>query len=664
VPKKAVLFGLTGFGNTALRALKSAGFEVGLVLTRKESGPFPYYVEQGLAVEARSLGIEVLEDTNLGDKSVKARVDSYAPDLLLSATFTEPIPHRFLGAEGRVCLGIHPSLLPAYRGATPTTWILINRDYHCCGVTLYHLKPKAFEGDIAAQRPVEVRPEDTDGTLRQRLAQVAGEMVFETGGAISRGEALPRVPQDEKAITFYPKRTKRDGLIKFDEPTSNIFDRIRATLPFPGPSTYHGEKEVEIVAAEPEADMGASFEVQPGLLARRVNGWLVVKTRDGAIRIKTRPEIPEDGIVIFTDHEKTGIKKKEKGNIVHTRESYGIDAGAEEFPKMVVLATVYPCNAKCPNCPYTETNSDIRMKYADQPFVDPALFRKIADECGQYGSFIRITGGGEPMMHPADMVSLIEYAKGVGAKVWLNTNGSLMPSAKADRLLACGLDQVEFSVDAADPKTYAVVRAGLDWDKLLETVRYMVAERNRRRSTTNIVVSVINQDIVRDMMEDIVRFWLDIGVDEVIKRKFLTWGSNTGLDSAHSADPTPYLDKTEGEPCPYPFHRLNVDSRGKVEVCGFDISGRTNFGSVRDQSIREIWKGPMFEWWRAKHAEGRGGDIPLCRECPDWQYRSWTHNWEKVMKTASGHRLRVIEWADSETTHSQATSAGSGSTHS
>ncbi|PYQ47489.1 MAG: radical SAM protein [Acidobacteria bacterium] len=352
---------------------------------------------------------------------------------------------------------------------------------------------------------------------------------------------------------------------------------------------------------------------------RRSGEAVVVKTRDGALRLETRPLLAasdlERELATFTDHHKIGIPKKGlRDTLVHTRETYGIEPGAEEFPKMVVLATVYPCNAACPNCPYTETNSDIRMKYVDAPFMDVALFKKIADECGQYGSFVRITGGGEPMMHPADMTSLIEYARSVKARVWLNTNGSLMPPAKADRLLACGLDQVEFSVDAADPKTYAIVRAGLDWDNLLATVRYIVGERNRRQASTNI-------------------------------------------DSGHSADPTPYLDKTEGEPCPYPFHRLNIDSRGKVEVCGFDISGRTNLGNVREQTIREIWKGPMFEWWRGKHAAREGGDIPLCRECPDWQYRSWTHNWEKVMRTAKAHRLRVIEWAE----HEKGEPAGAGS---
>lgn len=649
--KKAVLFGLSGFGNPALRALRAAGYEIGLVLTRKDPGPFPYYDEKRLADEAGELGIEVLEDADLGDKALKARIDAYAPDLLLAATYTVPVPHRFLGVKGRTCLGLHPSLLPAYRGATPTTWMVINQEPQFCGVTLHHLTPNAFVGDVVAQRKVGIDPRDTDGALRRRLAEVAGEMVFAAASALGRGEELPRTPQDEKGITFFPPRTRRDGLIKFDEPTRNIFDRIRAVLPHPGAYTYWGDREVEILDARFEET--GTFEVQAGLVMRPAGEGVVVKTRDGALRLTTRPALTaadlERELVVFTDHHKIGIPKKGlRDTLVHTRETYGIEAGAEEFPKMVVLATVYPCNAKCPNCPYTETNSDIRMKYADAPFMDAALFKKIADECGQYGSFVRITGGGEPMMHPADMVSLIEYAKSVGAGVWLNTNGSLMPPAKIDRLLACGLDQVEFSVDAADPDTYAIVRAGLHWDNLLETVRYMVAARNRLKAATNVVVSVINQDIVRDSMDQIVRFWLDQGVDEVIKRKFLTWGSNTAIDAGHSADPTPYLDKTEGEPCPYPFHRLNIDSRGKVEVCGFDISGRTNLGNVREQSIREIWKGPMFEWWRSKHAAREGGDIPLCRECPDWQYRSWTHNWEKVMRTAKAHRLRVIDWAEHE----------------
>ena len=47
-----------------------------------------------------------------------------------------------------------------------------------------------------------------------------------------------------------------------------------------------------------------------------------------------------------------------------------------------------------------------------------------ADECGIYGAWMRCTGGGEPMLHPG-MVDMVEYAKVQGARVWMNTNGSM-----------------------------------------------------------------------------------------------------------------------------------------------------------------------------------------------------------------------------------------------
>ena len=88
---------------------------------------------------------------------------------------------------------------------------------------------------------------------------------------------------------------------------------------------------------------------------------------------------------------------------------------------MLVLSFVYPCNAECPHCPYTHSN--IRDSYLDVPHMPEATFKKIADEAGRYGAYLRISGGGEPMMHP-HAVPLLVYAKEVGCKVGLITNGS------------------------------------------------------------------------------------------------------------------------------------------------------------------------------------------------------------------------------------------------
>src|SRR5215207_1556091 len=75
------------------------------------------------------------------------------------------------------------------------------------------------------------------------------------------------------------------------------------------------------------------------------------------------------------------------------RQSYGLRRGAEEFPLMVVLSIIYPCNFGCPNCPYTDANSEIRQFYHQRGgdlFPEP-LWTRIAEECGEYAAWMRCT---------------------------------------------------------------------------------------------------------------------------------------------------------------------------------------------------------------------------------------------------------------------------------
>jgi radical SAM protein with 4Fe4S-binding SPASM domain len=325
--------------------------------------------------------------------------------------------------------------------------------------------------------------------------------------------------------------------------------------------------------------------------------------------------------------------------IKHEQKKYGIRIKARKFPMMCVLSVVYICNARCPNCPYT--NSQIRVDYRDRPFMEEDTFKIIADQCGKYGAWVRISGGGEPMLHPK-AIELMEYAKRVGAKVGLITNGSLFSIESSTRLLEAQIDMIEFSVDAGDCHTYEKVRKGLKWDVLLRNVKEMVKLRNRLRSSTKIIASGINQIDVN--IDTVAEFWKPI-VDNFQKRKYLTWGIS---DPSKSADATPYLPLTEMVPCPFIFERLNVDSRGQVMVCGFDIRARTNMGNVHERTIEEIWHGEGFEYYRKMHLEKRGAEVKLCKDCPDWKYRSWRHNYWKIVKNAEKRRRSQVELLDSQ----------------
>jgi radical SAM protein with 4Fe4S-binding SPASM domain len=328
--------------------------------------------------------------------------------------------------------------------------------------------------------------------------------------------------------------------------------------------------------------------------------------------------------------------------VEHVQEQYGIREEALEFPMMCVISFVYICNAKCPNCPYT--NSEIRADYKDRLIMNEDTFKIIAEQCGQYGAWVRISGGGEPMLHPK-AVELMEYAKSAGAKIGLITNGSLFNEENSRRLLSAQVDMIEFSVDACDEETYGKVRAGLKWDVLLKNVKRMIELRNELNSSTKIIASGVNQEGVD--IDKVAEFWTPL-VDNFQKRKYLTWGIN---DPSKSADSTPYLPPEEHIPCPFIFERLNIDSRGKVMICGFDIAAVTDMGNIHEKTIKEIWHGDGFEYYRQKHLCHKGEEIELCRNCPDWKYRSWKHNYWKIVKTAEEkrqERFQKLDFQDQE----------------
>jgi len=639
-----VLFAAHGYGEHVLSRLCAEGHTAAIVFTMGEGT---------LSKAARACGASAFVDVDAG-KSASAfeAIRACEPDLLVVVNGYDRTVSTHVARLARDAVYLHPSLLPRYRGPAPSNWALIEGESET-GVTLSKLARQNDAGAILAQRRVRIESADTDGSLREKLALGICDLIARYCAVPRDERGMLSAVSDGAESTVFPGISSRDGHIRFDQSAAKIADRVRGVTPQPGAYTDIGEREVRITSVSLESSdvsRGVPGEILPSD-ARR--GELLVRCSDGCVRVRLAEEYREG------DERFAGRRTPFSADALTGGAAYDADAPSDEeltryseFPDMVVLAAAYPCNAHCPNCPYVPENSSIRMKYADAQFMDPKLFMKIADECGEagrrgwlpggVGSFVRITGGGEPMLHPYGMTTLVEYAMNAGARVYLNTNGSLLAANDIDRLLACGIDNIEVSVDAGDPQTYAIVRKGLNWEKLLETMRYMIARRNQTRAAATIEVSVINQAAAAGHIAQIEAFWYDLGVDNVIVRKFLTWGSSTAIDPNASADPSTYLDRDAGVPCPYPFQRLNIDSRGKVEVCGFDITGRTDMGNVRERSIRDVWRGALFSWWREKHRCGQGGDIPLCAECPDWKYRSWKHNYRKALGRARERRDAAI----------------------
>jgi radical SAM protein with 4Fe4S-binding SPASM domain len=305
----------------------------------------------------------------------------------------------------------------------------------------------------------------------------------------------------------------------------------------------------------------------------------------------------------------------------------------QAFPRMAVINTTFVCNAVCPHCPYT--NSDIRSekRAKDYPFISKEVFKKIADQVGAQKRILRVSGAGEPLMHKR-IVEYIEYAKSAGCQVGLITNGSLMTESAALRLLSCGIDMIEFSVDAADEETYQVVRKGLNFAKTLGNITRTVELRNEMKAPANIIASVVNQKVIAEKVPFIVAFWEKV-VDSVQVRKYLTWDIN---DLSDSGDITPYLNPDA--PCPFPFDRMLIDTNGDVRFCVYDIIGRTRWGNVMETPISEIWQNEHFAELRDIHQKKEFHRMALCHNCLDRQFRSWKYNYFHLKDKASQEKQK------------------------
>ena len=126
-----------------------------------------------------------------------ARLRAAAPDLLISAG------HRYLIAPAEIAVprlgtvGLHPALLPRYRGSHPLWWALHNHESEA-GITLYRLDAGIDTGPIIAQRVVPIVPGDTFRSLYLRTVKEIPSILAELQAAIARTGELPAgTVQDE-----------------------------------------------------------------------------------------------------------------------------------------------------------------------------------------------------------------------------------------------------------------------------------------------------------------------------------------------------------------------------------------------------------------------------------------------------------------------------------
>jgi methionyl-tRNA formyltransferase len=239
---RVVLMGTGPFAVPSFEALCQAGHDCLLVITRPErTGPGSRPAEASPVrkwAESRGLPVEAPESMNTTE-SVQL-LESLQPDLLVVCDFGQILKPGPLAAAKLGGINLHGSLLPSYRGAAPVQWAVLNGDEET-GVSVIHMTPRLDAGPVIAFRRTSIGPQETSGTLEERLSRLGVEATLEAVAKLiaakNSATEVAAVPQEIEKASKAPRLNKTDGRILWARSARELDFHVRGMQPWPGAFT-------------------------------------------------------------------------------------------------------------------------------------------------------------------------------------------------------------------------------------------------------------------------------------------------------------------------------------------------------------------------------------------------------------------------------------------
>ena len=284
---RIVVIGQAAFGEKTLEALLEKGENVVGVFTPPDK---PGGKADPLKSLAASRNIEVIQPAAYRDEAVFDRYRDLKPDLAILAFVTAIIPARYFEAATHGAICYHPSILPRHRGASAINWAVMMGDTRT-GLTIFWPDGGIDTGPILLQKEIEIRPEDTTGSLYfNHLFPMGIQAIVESVEMIKEGRA-PRIPQKEEGATYEPPCDDRVARIDWNRSAVEIYDWIRGCDPQPGAYSYLKGEKIRFFGAKLVPDIAPQ---PPGTISHIGDEGILVSVTFGNILV-TKVRSPSEG---------------------------------------------------------------------------------------------------------------------------------------------------------------------------------------------------------------------------------------------------------------------------------------------------------------------------------------------------------------------------------
>jgi methionyl-tRNA formyltransferase len=282
---RVVFLGSPQFAVPSLEALIDANdIDIPLVVTQPDrpAGRGRKLLPPAVKTAAEQHGIRVLQPETLRTEDQIDELRSVQPDVIVVVSYGEILRKPVLEIAPLGCINVHPSLLPAYRGAIPMQAAILNGDEET-GVSFIKLTPQLDAGPILHQVRSRLEGNETTGDLSDRLSTLAADHLPETLRRWSSGE-ITAIDQDDSQATYTRELTKTDAQIDWTWTAGHIERFVRAMLPWPKAWTIANQQRL-VISSSCVVESGSSTSEVPGLVWAEDN-QVSISTGAGQLRLE------------------------------------------------------------------------------------------------------------------------------------------------------------------------------------------------------------------------------------------------------------------------------------------------------------------------------------------------------------------------------------------
>jgi methionyl-tRNA formyltransferase len=280
---RVVFAGTPEFAVPCLEACRASGAEVVAVYTQPDrpAGRGRRLAASPVKQAALAAGIPVEQPETLKSPEAQAALAAHAPDLMVVVAYGLILPRKVLATPRLGCWNVHASLLPRWRGAAPIQRAILAGDAET-GVDLMQMEAGLDTGPVLLERRTPIGPDDTGGSLHDRLAALGAEALAEGLARTLAGEALVPRPQAQEGVAYAHKLDKAEARLDFARPAIELERQVRAFDPWP---VAEGEIAGETLRVWAARAVALDHAAAPGSVLDAGRAGIDVACGEGALRI-------------------------------------------------------------------------------------------------------------------------------------------------------------------------------------------------------------------------------------------------------------------------------------------------------------------------------------------------------------------------------------------